>query len=150
MIALDTNILIYSVSSDDQSGRHVKSLDLVEAVAASGGIVPLQVIGEFLNVCRQKKVIALEQTMKRADEFLDGFECPETRGTDLVEAFDLANTKMLQYFDALIITVAKRAGANILLSEDMHDGLEVEGLKIVNPFASANETLLADYFDSAL
>ena len=39
-------------------------------------------------------------------------------------------------------------GATILLSEDMHDGLEIEGLKIVNPFVIANEILLADYFGS--
>jgi predicted nucleic acid-binding protein len=81
---------------------------------------------------------------------LGGFDCPETGSADLLEAFDLAERKMLQYFDALIVAVTKRAGATILLSEDMHDGLEIGGLKIVNPFVAANETLLADYFASAL
>jgi predicted nucleic acid-binding protein len=56
----------------------------------------------------------------------------------------------LQYFDALIIAVASRAGARILLSEDMHDGLVVDGLRVVNPFVAGNETLLAEHFDSAL
>jgi predicted nucleic acid-binding protein len=81
---------------------------------------------------------------------LGGFDCPETGSADLLEAFDLAERKMLQYFDALIVAVTKRAGAAILLSEDMHDGLEIGGLKIVNPFVAANETFLADYFANAL
>jgi predicted nucleic acid-binding protein len=150
LIAFDTNILIYSVSSDDVTDRHLKSVDLIEAAAPIGGVVPLQVIGEFLNVCRQKKVTEPQSVMTRVDEFLGGFDCPETGSADLLEAFDLAERKMLQYFDALIVAVTKRAGAAILLSEDMHDGLEIGGLKIVNPFVAANETFLADYFANAL
>ena len=150
MIAFDTNILIYAVASEDAPNRHAKSLDLVESTAPLGAIVPLQVVGEFLNVCRQKKLVSLEHAMRRVDEFLGGFDCPETRANDLLDAFALAERNMLQYFDALIIVVAKRAGATILLSEDMHDGLEIDGLKIVNPFAAANETLLADYFATVL
>jgi predicted nucleic acid-binding protein len=150
LIAFDTNILIYSVSSDDVTDRHLKSVDLIEAAAPIGGVVPLQVIGEFLNVCRRKKVISPQSALKRADEFLGGFDCPETGSMDLLEAFDLTKRNMLPYFDALIITVAKRAGATLLLSEDMQDRQEIDGLKIVNPFVAANETLLADYFASAL
>ncbi|MBL0923753.1 MAG: PIN domain-containing protein [Sphingomonadaceae bacterium] len=148
MIAFDTNILIYSVSSEDPSDRHSKSFDLIAAAAPVGGVVPLQVIGEFLNVCRQKKIVAPQYALKRADEFLGGFECPETRPTDLLAAFGLAERMLLQYFDALIVGIARRAGARILLSEDMHDGLEIDGLRIVNPFVGANETLLADYLGS--
>lgn len=150
MIAFDTNILIYSVSSDDTSDRHSKSLDLIAAAAPIGGVVSLQVVGEFLNVCRRKKIVAPQYALKRAAEFLDAFDCPETHPTDLLAAFGLAEQRSLQYFDALIVSVAKRAGATILLSEDMHDGLEIEGLKIVNPFSPANETLLVEYFASTL
>jgi hypothetical protein len=32
----------------------------------------------------------------------------------------------------------------------MQDGLELDGIRIINPFSTANETLLADYFGSAL
>lgn len=150
MIAFDTNILIYAVSSHDASDRHSKSIELIERAAPTGGIVPLQVIGEFLNVCRQKRVVAPKRAATRASEFLQGFNCPETKQSDLLMALDLADRNMLQYFNALIITIAQRAGATMLVSEDMHDGLDIEGLKIVNPFAAANETLLADYFGSFL
>jgi predicted nucleic acid-binding protein len=144
VIAFDTNILIYSVSRDDRLNRHSRSVELVEQVAPIGGIVPLQVIGEFLNVCRQKKIVEPRRAVTRATEFMGGFDCPETRQEDLIEALDLADRKMLQYFDALIITVAARAGATMLLSEDMQDGLETSGLRVVNPFLAGNDRLLAE------
>lgn len=53
------------------------------------------------------------------------------------------------FFDAVIIAVARRAGATLLLSEDMHDGLVIEGLTIVNPFVAGNEGVLADWLGSA-
>jgi predicted nucleic acid-binding protein len=146
VIAFDTNILIYSVSFKDSLDRHVRSIELVRQVAPTGGIVPLQVIGEFLNVCRQKKMVEPRRAAKRASEFMEGFDCPQTTPEDLIKAFNLADRKMLQYFDSLIITVARRAGATILLSEDMQDGLDVDGLRVVNPFLAGNEALLADYF----
>ncbi len=146
MVAFDTNILIYSVSSDDNNDRHIQSIELIERVAPIGGIVPLQVIGEFMNVCRQKKVVDPSRAVQRVSEFLEAFDCPETKAEDYIAALDLAERKMLQYFDALIITVARSAGATILLSDNMHDGLEVDGLRVVNPFVAGNDALLANYF----
>lgn len=150
MIALDTNILIYTAATEDQSGRHISALDLIERLAAFGAIVPLQVIGEFLNVCRRKKIIPAERAVKRAHEFIAGFSCPQTYEFDVIEAMQLADGKLLQYFDALIITVAARAGATLLLSEDMQDGLEIEGLRIVNPFSAANAAVIDEYLGPAV
>jgi predicted nucleic acid-binding protein len=65
---------------------------------------------------------------------------------DYLFAAELSELHNLQYFDALIIAVATRAGATMLLSEDMHDGLVVDGLRVVNPFVAANDAVLADYF----
>jgi predicted nucleic acid-binding protein len=40
----------------------------------------------------------------------------------------------LAFWDALIVAAAVAAGARILLSEDMQEGAEIEGVLIVNPF----------------
>lgn len=113
-------------------------------------MVPLQAIGEFLNVCRRKKMLDMAAALERAQSYVDLFDTPITAFIDLQQATDWAQTFDLQFFDALIAAIAARAGATMLLSEDMHDGLQLEGLRIVNPFAAANEALLADYFGSAL
>lgn len=143
MIALDTNILIYTVSDEDLEHRRERSLALIRRIGPSGAIVPLQVIGEFLNACRRKKILSNEAASNRASEFLEAFDSHVTQTDDLLEAMQLSSQFDLQYFDALVITVSKRAGATILLSEDMHDGLVIDGLQIVNPFVAKNDALIA-------
>jgi predicted nucleic acid-binding protein len=150
LIALDTNILVYAESPGDPDGRYEKAIEIIAAVSATNGCLPLQVVGEFLNVCRRKKMLEMAVAVERADNYTDLFGAPATAFVDLEQATDLSQAFDLQFFDALIIAVAARAGATMLLSEDMHDGLEVEGLKVINPFAAANDALLADYFGSAL
>jgi predicted nucleic acid-binding protein len=143
LIAIDTNILVYTVALEDGDRRSNRSLALMQQIGPSGAIVPLQVIGEFLNVCRRKKIISSELAAKRASEFLAAFDCHQTQPEDLLEASLLSARFTLQYFDALIIAVATRTGATMLLSEDMHDGLVVDALTIVNPFVAANAALIA-------
>ena len=149
MIAVDTNILIYSVVTSDLLGRHAQAIELLKRIAPVGGIVPLQVIGEFLAVCTRKKTLSPALAIQRISEFMGGFDCPPTDAHDLIDAFDLANKKRLQFFDALIIAVAHRAGATLLLSEDMHDGLEVDGLRVVNPFVAGNDAVIANYLPNS-
>lgn len=150
MIALDTNILVYAESQDDTQGRYEKAIELIALASAAGSMVPLQAIGEFLNVCRRKKLLDMAAALERAQSYVDLFDTPTTAFIDMQQATDWARTFDLQFFDALIASVAARAGATILLSEDMHDGLQLEGLRIVNPFAAANEASLDDYFGTAL
>ena len=92
----------------------------------------------------------MSAAIKRTRNYADIFETNYTTFADLDRAVELSQSYNLQFFDALIVAVAQRARAILLLSEDMHDGLEIDGLRILNPFAAANEALLADYFGSAV
>ena len=149
MIAVDTNILIYAISPEDGLGRTASALDLLDRLGAIRPILPLQVVGEYLNVARRHPAIDLAQAVIRIEAIMAVHRCEPSRPQDYLTALDISVRFKLAYFDSLIVAVARRSGATMLLSEDMHDGLEIEGLKIVNPFAAANETLLADYFGSA-
>lgn len=143
MIALDTNILIYADTVDDPRGRHAKAISLIDQLATGWHHISIQVLGEFLNVCRNKKIIDYRLVTKRVETYARVFDAPATTQHDLTAAAHLSDRFNLQYFDALIVTVATRAGATILLSEDMHDGLVIDGLRIVNPFVAKNEVLIA-------
>lgn len=143
MIALDTNILIYAQIPDDSDHRHRVADTIIRRAGLQGGIVPVQVLGEFLNVCKLKLKIAPLDAVCQVQDYMEVFDCPQTAAEDVTEAAMLAEQMKLSYFDALILTVAQRNGATIFLSEDMHDGLEIDGLRIVNPFAVANEAAIA-------
>lgn len=146
MIAFDTNVLIYGQQAGDDP-RHHRAIELLYAASATSAIMPLQVLGEFLNVCTRKLGWTPSDAIEQTDEYADLFNCPETKLDDLIEAANLASNHDLQFFDALIVAVAANSGATMLLSEDMHDGLEIAGLRIVNPFNPENrraiESLLA-------
>ena len=149
MIALDTNILIYAVGGSDPKQRDEIAKALIRRLPPVGAIVPVQVIAEFLNACRRKKILSMAKALVRADEFLMAFTSPCSLTDDLLDAGALSARIQLAYFDALIITVAARAGATLLLSEDMQDGLEVDGLRVVNPFVAANAVWIDGVIDQA-
>lgn len=149
MISLDTNVLIYAISAEDHRGRRAKALALLDRIGVARPILPLQVVGEYLNVARRNVQLDLADALVMIEAIMAVYCCEPTRADDFIGAVEIAARHNLQYFDALIVKVALRAGATLLLSEDMHDGLVIDGLTIVNPFVSANEGVLADWLGSA-
>ncbi len=150
MIAVDTNVLIYADMASGTDARHELALALLEKLSLINCCIPLQVLGEFLNVSQRKQLLSPAKAIMRVNSYAALFTTPVTLLADLVDAGRLSTDHRLQYFDAVIVTVARRAGATMLLSEDMQDGLSIDGLTIVNPFVAANEALLADWFGSGV
>ena len=150
MIALDTNILIYAISPEDNQGRTAAALDLLDRLGVVIPILPLQVVGEYLNVARRHPKIDLAEAVSRIEVIMAVHRCVPSTAQDFLMAVEISARHDLQYFDALIITVAARAGATVLLSEDMQDGLEVEGLRVVNPFLVKNEGVITEVLGAGL
>jgi predicted nucleic acid-binding protein len=150
LIALDTNILAYAEQKSDHLGRHKRANLLMEQLTTGEHIIPVQVFAEFINACRKKQLLSVAAAAIKVGCYAAVFETPNTQTGDLLLAAELVERFNFQFFDAVIFAVARRSGATILLSEDMHDGLEIDGLHIVNPFVAANDALLADYFGNAV
>lgn len=142
MIALDTNVLVYAASAQDQSGRHKAALHLLDKLGASGAILALPVIGELLNVHRKKQFADGPTIMAVMAIWTEAFDCVAAGLDDYLQASAISERFNLQYFDALILAISRRAGATVLLSEDMQDGLSVDGLHVVNPFVVGNQSLI--------
>ena len=53
----------------------------------------------------------------------------------VLEALDLATTYMLSHWDALILKSASLSGCGLLLTEDLHHGQTIDGVRSENPFA---------------
>lgn len=52
----------------------------------------------------------------------------------LESAWAVADRFGLSWWDALIVAAAQRAGAALLLGEDLQDGQDLDGVRVVNPF----------------
>ncbi|MFZ0143657.1 MAG: PIN domain-containing protein [Candidatus Sulfotelmatobacter sp.] len=129
----DTNILIYA---DDKASpaKQRRALDLVaEHRRARTGVVSLQVLQEyFVTVTRKLRVDA--SVARRKVELLAEFDVATPEVADILAAIDLHRLHGFPFWDALVVRAAKQAGCSVLLSEDMQDAREIDGLQIVNPF----------------
>lgn len=124
----DSNVVVYLLSADA-----VKA-DRAETLLQTGGIVSVQVLNEVVAVCRRK----LGMPWNEIDDLLLAVKtCCEVVPLTVeshARAVALAKRYFLAFYDAHICAAAEIAGAETLWSEDMQDGLVINGLAIRNPF----------------
>lgn len=126
---IDTNVLVYLASGDRAKA------DRAEEILKEGGTISVQVLNEFANVARRK----LGMTWSETHVFLSTFRevltvVPMTEEIH-VAGLALAERHRLSVYDGMIVAAALDAGCDVVLSEDMQDGLIVDGrLVIRNPF----------------
>lgn len=129
----DTNILIYA---DDQAtpAKRRRALKLVaEHLLSRTGVVSLQVLQEyFVMVTRKLGVDAA--IARRKVELIAEFDVASPDVLDILAAIDLHRLHGISFWDALIVRSAKQSGCGVLLSEDMQNAREIDGVQIVNPF----------------
>lgn len=63
------------------------------------------------------------------------FRVQESTVSLLRNAFASAARWRISYWDAAIVEAACEAGCTTLLSEDLQDGMDFAGVRVVNPFA---------------
>lgn len=125
----DTNVVLYLLSAD------AAKADRAEALLAAGGAVSVQVLNEFAAVARRK----LSLDWPAIDEVLGVVRALCKVQPFTVETHDdglrLAHRHQLSIYDAMIAAAALQAGCSILWTEDLHDGLLIDGqLRVSNPF----------------
>lgn len=132
----DTNVLVYS-DDQDSPEKQRRALELLaEHRRAKTGVVSMQVLQEyFVTVTRKLQVEA--RIARRKVELLAEFDVAAPDVADILAAIDLHRLHRFSFWDALVVGSAKQAGCKILFTEDLQDTREIDGLRVVNPFAKA-------------
>ena len=136
---LDTNVLIYAVSSSPaEAAKKQRALELIEH--ADFGLSS-QVLQEFyVNVTRR---IALPISPGDAMALLEQFRCFPLVLTDyplIVTGAEASLTHGISYWDGTIIAAAHFLGATTLYTEDLNHGQHYGSIEAINPFlTSGNE-----------
>ena len=125
----DTNVVLYLLDDGPKADR-------AEVILGQGPRISDQVLNETLVNCRHKAGLSWEE----AAAFLEGVRALCSVEDITVQTHDVGRALAERYgfsiYDAMIVASALVAGCTTLWSEDMQDGLLVEGrLRIVNPFA---------------
>ena len=126
---LDTNVIVYSFSQGDKA-------DMAEALLGRGCSTSLLALNEFANVARRKLDMDWREIRDglAAVRLLCGTILPIDLGIHET-ALDLAERYRLKVFDALMLAPALSGGCTTFWTEDLHDGLLIEGrLLVKNPF----------------
>ncbi len=133
---IDTNIFVYSFDSS-QPFKKERAMSLIQDSLKTGmGIISTQVIQEFLNVATQK--FAIRMKIEDARQYLRLVMnplCQVYPDLALYEScLELQAETRYSFYDSLILAAAIDGGCDTLYSEDLQDGQEVRGVKIINPY----------------
>ena len=130
----DTNVLIYAVARDDPRGAQAEEL------LASGGVLSVQILNEFVSVARRKILMSWSDVTEALDAFRVLCPSPLPITIETHEAaLKIAEQHGYNIYDALVVAAALEAGCSILYSEDLQDGQTIDGqLTIRNPFAASS------------
>ena len=124
----DTNVLVYLASDPEKAGKVRELLNL-------GGTISVQVLNEIANVTQRKMGFSWPET----HDFLTLVSAPLSTVPITVAVHEtglrLAERYRLSIYDAMIAAAALGASCDTLWSEDLQDGLMIDGrLTVINPF----------------
>jgi predicted nucleic acid-binding protein len=134
---VDTNVLIYAHDADAGPKHDVARAVLRELWESRTGVLSTQVLQEFYVNATRKIRTPLPRPAARS--VVDSYApwCVDgVTAADLTRAFQVEDDAHLGFWDALIIAVAVRSGAQRVLSDDLNAGQSINGVAIENPFAA--------------
>ena len=132
---VDTNVLVYAHDTSEALKQPMARAVLEKLWERRTGVLSTQVLQEFYVVATSFQKIGMRPAEAR--EVVETYSAwpvvalvPEM----LLSASQLHEHDGVAWWDALIIEAARIAGASRILTEDMQDGRELAGVRIVNPF----------------
>ena len=131
---VDTNVLLYALSTapeEQEKARVARAILDEEDLALS-----VQVLQEFyVQATRPSKPdrITHEQAVGLIDAWLR-FPVQDGDVALMRAALDTSERFRISFWDAAVIEAARRLRCAIALSEDLSDGQDYGGVRVVNPF----------------
>ncbi len=131
---VDTNVLLYAISSDP--GERHKAERANDILAARDLALSVQVLQEFyVQATREGRLDPLthEQALELVESFLR-FPVAEIAVAVVLAALATHRRFAISYWDAAILEAARSFGCDVVLSEDLSDGEDYDGVRVENPF----------------
>lgn len=134
-VFVDTNVLIYAVDVGEPRKQLIAHAWMAELWKTGCGRLSFQVLQEFYAKVIQKKLAAREQARAEIRELLAWR--PVSLDKNLLESgWQYQDRFQLSFWDSLIVAAAKGSTSRYLLTEDLHEGQDLDGVLVVNPFST--------------
>lgn len=131
---VDTNVLLYAISRDDQEQtKHERATEVLRDRDLG---LSVQVLQEFyVQATRASRAdrISHDQAVKLVESFLR-FRVQDVTASVMRAALATRGRFGISYWDAAVIEAARALSCEVVLSEDLSDGQDYAGVRIENPF----------------
>lgn len=136
MIAVDTNVLVYSLDADDPT-KGDKAAALLRGLDPAQTVLWWQVVCEFGAVVERRRRLGTIRVDAREaiDMWLGIYRLAVPSRTALEIAWGLVRESQVSYWDALLLGACSEAGVTTLYTEDSQSAATLRGVRLVNPFA---------------
>jgi predicted nucleic acid-binding protein len=134
-VFLDSNVILYLLSAD------AAKADVAETLLAQQPTISVQVLNEVTAVCQRKLKLAWPETLDLLNAIKANCKVVALTVDTHSKALELAQQHRLSFYDAHIVAATIASGAHTLMSEDMHHGATIQGVRIQNPFKKPSARL---------
>lgn len=132
---LDTNVLVYRFDDDAPGKQRLAREAYVAAVSSGTALISTQVLQEFYVTLSWKFAKRVEaDVVLGATKLLAELPMVQLTPELILAAIAKHRRHALSFWDALIVQAAIAGRATRILSEDLQHGLQIEGVRVVNPF----------------
>jgi predicted nucleic acid-binding protein len=146
-IALDTNVLVYAEGverhPDDRRKVTLGQAAIRGLTRGEGWSVAVQTLAELHAVLVRRARRTPDAATLRVRQLALSSTVVPTSEPLFDDALTLAADHHIQIYDAIIVAAAAEAGAELLLSEDLHDGFTWRGVTVTNPFRQFPDSRIA-------
>jgi len=134
-VFVDTNVLVYDQDASEANKQPVAHRWLEHLWRTRRGRLSAQVLSEYYVTVTRKLSPSRSPELARADvrDLLLWRPVPIDGGV-LGGAWALEDRYGLSWWDALVVSAAQVAGCAHLLTEDLQDGQDFDGVRVLDPF----------------
>ena len=137
-VFVDTNVLVYDRDERDPvKYRRAQAWMRTLWQRPGLGVVSTQVLTEFYWTATRKLKPGLPgDAARRYVRTLLAWNVVGTDQAAISDAWSIEDRYGLPFWDALVVACARIGGCRALLTEDLQDGQNLDGLLVVNPFTN--------------
>jgi predicted nucleic acid-binding protein len=130
-VFLDTNVLVYTYSKNELAKQAIAR----KLVFINNAFISTQVLQELVNIVTRKLQFPYSDAIITVNECVKNYRLHTNTSNTITKACNIAHLYKTSFYDSLIIAAALECNCVTLYSEDMHNGLVIDGtLTIINPF----------------
>lgn len=132
-VFVDTNVLIYALDSTEPKKQQAAKAWRINLWDSQTGRVSFQVLQEFYAQVTRKWPSFRALARAEVRDLLTWGPVP-VDAVLLQRSWDVQDRYQLSFWDALIVAAAKVSACRYLLTEDLQDGQNLDGVLVVSPF----------------